>query len=162
MLSTVNLLNEESKKHAEINLGETNQNRDKCILEIRKFLEENPKINGKSDNYTILQFLRRCKFDLDETKKKIKKFYEMKAKVPEWFTNRDPNLKEIDELLKIGVFVPIIQKKQGPLIVVIRTGAHDPQKHKQNNVFKTGELQFHPQNVILPKNTSSISISFTN
>lgn len=134
------MVSDEAKKYAEKILGETPEVRQNAVEEIRRFLDENPSVNGKTDSYNILTFLRCCKFDIEKTKVKIKKYYEMRAKVPEWFSNRDPLLPEIDELLKIGVFVPVIQRKPGPLLVIIRTGAHDPQIHVQNNVFKTGNF----------------------
>lgn len=139
MLSWNHELTNESKQYAEQYLNEHSQIRDSTVNEIRKYLESNPDINAKCDYNNILMFLRCCKFDVEKTKVKIKNFYAMKARTVEWFANRDPNLPEIDELLKIGVFVPVIPKNPGPLIVVIRIAAHNPHKHFQNNVFKTGK-----------------------
>lgn len=54
---------------------------------------------------------------------------------------RDPFLTEIAELLSIGVFLPLLQKdEENRQIVIIRTAAHSPSKHKQNDVFKVGRM----------------------
>lgn len=54
------------------------------------------------DDFNILRFLRVCKFDVDKTKERLRNYYEHKAKCPEWFTNRDPFLSEIQEILDLG------------------------------------------------------------
>lgn len=59
----------------------------------------------------------------------------------EWFTYRDPFLAEISELLSVGVFLPLKQKDEdNRQIVIIRTAAHNPSVHKQNDVFKVGRM----------------------
>jgi len=60
----------------------------------------------------------------------------MRAERTEWFDNRDPQLPEIQDLLKLGVFLPIGPDAEQRMVVVIRTAAHDPKLHSQNNVFK--------------------------
>lgn len=118
-----------------------NLNEEIYLNEIKKWLEDNPNIKARNDKITLLYFLRGCKYDLERTKTKIESFYLMRAQRTEWFSNRDPFLPEIQELLKIGVFLPLHQKdNEGRLVVVIRAGAHDPKLHLQNNVFKTGKM----------------------
>lgn len=47
----------------------------------------------------------------------------------------------MQELLSLGVFLPLRQKDADKrLIVIIRTAAHDPSKHKQNDVIKVGRM----------------------
>lgn len=133
-------LDNETEKYAKEVLGETSEKREQCISAIRKFLKENPKINGKNDDYSILAFLRGCKFNVEKTKAKMRNYYEMRARVTEWFDNRDPNLNEVKVLANLGVFLPIPLVQPGPLVVIIRTAAHNPQIHKQSDVFKTGKM----------------------
>lgn len=40
---------------------------------ISQWLKENPNVNANSDFENLLFFLRSCKYDLERTKKKIKK-----------------------------------------------------------------------------------------
>lgn len=64
-------------------------------------------------------------------------FYKMRAERIEWFAKRDPFATEIQELLDIGVFLPLKEKDEnGCQIFIIRTGVHSPKKHQQNDVFK--------------------------
>lgn len=59
----------------------------------------------------------------------------------EWFSNRDPHLPEMADLLEVGAFLPLrLKDKENRQIVIIRTAAHNPSLHKQNNVFKLGKM----------------------
>ncbi|KAL5292985.1 hypothetical protein ACFFRR_011632 [Megaselia abdita] len=113
----------------------------KQLDDLNRWLEENPKINAMKCSARNLLFLRGCKYDLEKTKKKLKSFYALKAIRKEWFWNRDPFSPDIQELLTIGVFLPLPEKddKDRP-IVVIRTAAHDPKKHSQNLVLKVSKM----------------------
>ncbi|KAI4470669.1 alpha-tocopherol transfer protein-related [Holotrichia oblita] len=133
-------LNEADKNFAINVLNETHETRAKSLEEIKNWLIENPNICAKSDDLNILAFLRGCKFRLDKTKQKIQNYYEMRSKVPEWFANRDPMLPEIEELAKLGVFIPLRQFQDNKHVVIIRTAVHDPRKHKQDDVFKVGKM----------------------
>lgn len=55
-----------------------------------------------SDSFNILKFLRAAKYDIAAAKKKVISFYSFKTTVPEWYSNRDPVLPELQALLKIG------------------------------------------------------------
>ncbi|XP_030573479.1 retinol-binding protein pinta [Drosophila novamexicana] len=123
------------------------------VQELSDWLDANPNINGCKAYENLHFFLRTCKFDVDRAKKKLKTFYQMRAERTEWFDDCDPMLPEIQELLALGVFLPVDgvddqQKK----VVIIRTAAHDPKRHTQNNVFKTSKmildllLKFEPDN----------------
>lgn len=68
-------------------------------------------------------------------------YHQIRLERTEWFQNRNPLDPAIDELLKIGVFLPLPDKdEQHRQIIIIRTGAHNPRKHKQNDVFKVGMM----------------------
>lgn len=58
----------------------------------------------------------------------------------EWFTARDPFLPVISQLLDLGVFLPLKEKSENRLVVVIRTGCHDPKLYSQNNVLKVSKM----------------------
>lgn len=107
------------------------------VEELQEWLDANPKINGCKVYENLHFFLRTCKFDVERAKKKIKMFYQMRAERIEWFDNCNPMLPEIQELLKLGVFLPVDGvDDQRRKVVIIRTAAHDPKLHSQNNVFK--------------------------
>lgn len=106
------------------------------VQDLSDWLVANPQINGCNTFENLHFFLRTSKFDVERAKKKLKTFYQMRAERTEWFNNRDPQLPEIQELLKLGVFLPIGPDAEQRMVVVIRTAAHDPKLHSQNNVFK--------------------------
>lgn len=133
-------LDEHARSHAETFLNESEQNRAESLQELRRWLHENSNIGAKTDDLSLLAFLRGCKFDLHRTKAKITEYYKMRAEVPEWFKNRDPGRPEILELLKLGVFIPLDKLHDNKHVVIIRTAAHDPKKHKQDDVFKVGKM----------------------
>lgn len=61
----------------------------------------------------------------------------MRAERIEWFSNRNPFEPIVQELLDIGVFLPLKDKdSSGCQIFIIRSGAHSAKKHTQNDVLK--------------------------
>lgn len=65
----------------------------------------------------------------------------MRSTRPEWFSNRDPFAPELVELMDIGVFLPLrIKDPLNRQVFVIRTAAHNPKQHTQNDVFKVGKM----------------------
>ncbi|XP_053945240.1 retinol-binding protein pinta [Anastrepha ludens] len=111
------------------------------VQHISQWLKENPNVNANSEYENLFFFLRSCKYDIERTKKKIKNFYQMRAERVEWFANRDPFLPELQELLELGVFLPVggVDSKNRK-VVIIRAAAHDPKLHSQNNVFKVSKM----------------------
>lgn len=59
--------------YAREHLGESDEAAKHGVLHIQKFLADNPKINGRTDQRTILHFLRSSKFNVEQAEKKIKK-----------------------------------------------------------------------------------------
>ncbi|XP_063232390.1 retinol-binding protein pinta-like isoform X2 [Bacillus rossius redtenbacheri] len=91
------------------------------------------------DAGSVLRFLRGCKFNEERTRHKLTNFYVMKAKVPEWFSSRDPLLPPLQEMLNLGVFLPLRRHcAEGHLSVLIRAAAHDPKAQELDDVFKAG------------------------
>lgn len=64
----------------------------------------------------------------------------MRRDRPEWFHNRNPLLAEIQDLARMGCFVPLKNCQDGALVVIIRATAHDPKRYSLNDVLKTGKM----------------------
>lgn len=65
----------------------------------------------------------------------------MRAERIEWFADRNPLQPKIDELLDLGLFLPLGSKDVNNYqVFIIRTGVHDTQKHAQNDVLKVRSL----------------------
>uniref|UniRef100_A0A1B6MPV0 CRAL-TRIO domain-containing protein n=1 Tax=Graphocephala atropunctata TaxID=36148 RepID=A0A1B6MPV0_9HEMI len=134
-------LDEETLKYAAEVLNEDPSIRDSAITDMREWLSTQPYLRAKTDAVTVLRFLRGCKFDPEKTKKKMTAYYELRGNAPEWFVERDPTLPALQELLSLGVFLPLLKKDpSGRLVILIRVAAHDPSRHLQNDVFKVGKM----------------------
>ncbi|KAF7281274.1 hypothetical protein GWI33_004895 [Rhynchophorus ferrugineus] len=122
-------------------LKETDQDRERALREIRAWLkEEGSWLNARGESKFILPFLRGCKFDVDKTKKKLTNYYVMRRDRPEWFRNRNPRLQHIQDLIKMGVFLPLKRHHDNKLVVIVRIAAHDPKKYDWNDIFKVGKM----------------------
>ncbi|XP_066145599.1 retinol-binding protein pinta [Euwallacea fornicatus] len=140
-LRSFNDLDELTKKYAKENLNETDTNRVICLEDLKQWLkDEVPWINARNEDRYLLPFLRGCKFNLEKTKVKMINYYCMKRDRPEWFANRNPLLSNLQELIKLGVFVPLKKYHENKMVVIIRTTAHDPKRHKWDEVFKVGKM----------------------
>ncbi|GAB6020155.1 hypothetical protein CHUAL_002882 [Chamberlinius hualienensis] len=51
---------------------------------MRNWILNEKSFKGNTDDDFILMFLKGCKFDLDKTKSKMKRYYENRIKVPQW------------------------------------------------------------------------------
>lgn len=66
-------LNAAAKAFALENLGESEEIVKDSVTKIQEFLKDNPNINARSDQRSILYFLRSSKFNLDQTEKKLRR-----------------------------------------------------------------------------------------
>uniref|UniRef100_A0A1Y9HED9 CRAL-TRIO domain-containing protein n=1 Tax=Anopheles funestus TaxID=62324 RepID=A0A1Y9HED9_ANOFN len=121
---------------------ETDELRATSIETVKQWLlDERPELEIPEESRLILYFLRTTKYDIDKTKRKLMTFLKNREKLTEWFKDRDPFRSEIQELLDIGVFLPLHEKDSlNRQVVIVRTSAHDPSKHKQDDVFKVDKM----------------------
>ncbi|KAJ6648879.1 Retinol-binding protein pinta [Pseudolycoriella hygida] len=135
-------LPKECLMYSEQNLGETKIKREENLREIISWIDEDSQLKlHVHSNVWLMYFLRSTKFQIEKAKRKLRRYYTMRIERVEWFSNRDPFLPEIAELLDLGVFLPLKQKDdQNRQVIIIRTAAHDPKIHTQNNVLKVGKM----------------------
>ncbi|XP_068204370.1 alpha-tocopherol transfer protein-like isoform X6 [Palaemon carinicauda] len=100
-------LSPELIQRAKDELNEDPERRAADIQHIRDWLKKQPHIKARTDDWTILRFLRGCKFSLEKTKQKIDMFYTCKSMCPEWYTNRDPQDKKLRAILEMGGLLPL-------------------------------------------------------
>lgn len=135
-------LSESCYEHAEKYLGETTIARNEGLAALLQWIEaDQPALRRRMDLKYLVYFLRTTKYDVEKAKRKILMFNKIRSTRIEWFQNRDPFLPEIQELLDIGVFLPLRQKDSyNRQVVIIRTAAHNPKYHTQDNVFKVDKM----------------------
>ncbi|XP_011871613.1 PREDICTED: alpha-tocopherol transfer protein-like [Vollenhovia emeryi] len=132
-------LTSEDKRYAEAHLNETDETRESAIAEMRHWLEEYDNSLAQIDDFFILRFLRVCKFNLEKTKIRMQNYYQQKSRLPEWYMNKDPCRPELQELLDMGVFLPLRKPDgQGRLVIVVCSARHDPKKHELADIFTIG------------------------
>lgn len=82
------------------------------------------------------------------------RFYQLRAERIEWFADRNPLNPQIEQILDLGLFLPLdVKDVNNYQVFIIRTGVHNPQIHSQNDVLKvrsptTGRLT-HAQSALL-------------
>ncbi|KAI8427671.1 hypothetical protein MSG28_002135 [Choristoneura fumiferana] len=104
---------------------------------LRIYLDNNIDEAIVSDQW-IVAFLRGCKFSLERTKEKLDMYYTLKSLVPEFLSNRDPLDRKIQEMLKLGLFLPLRRCKDedSSRICIIRMGAFNPSLYHLTDVLK--------------------------
>jgi len=128
-------LTTEDKKYAATHLNETDEIRENAIPEIRCWFEDEMRI--RIDDFLILRFLRVCKFHLEKTKIRIRNYYKQRSHLPDWYMNKDPFLPELQELLDLGLVLPLRKPdNKGRLVLLARGTVHDPKRHKMSDIAK--------------------------
>ncbi|RXG52335.1 Alpha-tocopherol transfer protein [Armadillidium vulgare] len=120
----------------------------RILSNIREWPFEQPHdLTARTDDWTILRFLRGCKFSLEKTKSKLDMFYTCKNLTPEWYANRDPLHPKSKRILparmpkeKKLIFSATAYDKVGRKVVVIRAGLHDPNTTSMDEVFKATHM----------------------
>ncbi|KAG7190144.1 hypothetical protein KM043_006274 [Ampulex compressa] len=134
-------LSPEDRAFAAAILNENDADRAAKIAEIKEWILKTEEMHARMDDFFILRFLRACKFDVEKTKWKFKNYHRQRFNQPEWFGKRDPFLPEMQEMLSLGVFLPLRKlDDEGRMIVVVRAAVHNPMKHKQADVLKASMM----------------------
>ena len=113
-----------------------NEQHEQVHIELNKWLNEHPEITLKIPDKLLEVFEKRCNYNVEKTQEKIRNFAKARIQSPEWFLNRDPTQPEILDILQLGCFLPLINPYQNQLVIISRAAAHNPSKHKQNDVLK--------------------------
>ncbi|XP_039302691.1 retinol-binding protein pinta-like [Solenopsis invicta] len=130
-------LTSEDKKYAAENLNETDETRRNAVAEIKHWIEESDDLSVQNGDFLILRFLRTCKFDVEQTKDRIRNYYQQRSDLSEWYTNKDPFRPEMQELLDLGIFVPLRKPdSQGRIVFLMRPTLNDPNVHEIPNIMK--------------------------
>ncbi|XP_022131089.1 alpha-tocopherol transfer protein-like [Pieris rapae] len=118
-------------------LNENVDTRDKDLEHIKEWLKKEPHLPDEFDDQRIMTFLRGCKFSLEKTKRKLDMYFTMRTAVPEFFTNRDVTLPELQEILKIVQMPPLPGlTPDGRRVVLMRGMDKDAQTPNVADAFK--------------------------
>ncbi|KAB0797273.1 hypothetical protein PPYR_08267 [Photinus pyralis] len=116
-------LSNELQKKAEEELHENSSRVPEDLEYIREWIKMQPHLTSRTDDQFLLSFLRGCKFSLHRTQEKLDYYYTVKTIATEFFTRRDPFDQEIQEVLRLGVILPLpkTETPDGPRILLVRS-----------------------------------------
>ncbi|XP_018568173.1 alpha-tocopherol transfer protein-like [Anoplophora glabripennis] len=102
-------------------LNEDVNTRDSDLQHIKEWLLKQPHLPDTWDEHRTMTFLRGCKFSLEKCKRKLDMYFTMRAAVPEFFSNRDINRPELQQILELGTIPPLPGlTPEGRRVVVLR------------------------------------------
>nr|XP_045595424.1 alpha-tocopherol transfer protein-like isoform X6 [Procambarus clarkii] len=134
-------LSKELQQRAKEEINEDPARRAADIEHIRDWLKHQPHIRARTDDWTILRFLRGCKFSLQRTKEKLDMFYTCKSLCPEWYKNRDPQDKKMRAILELGTCLPLPgYDHKGRKVILTRWGRINPSIVLVNELMRAATL----------------------
>lgn len=135
-------LSDDLQKIACDELNEVPERIESDIANLRVWLSQNTNLKSRDDDQFLITFLRGCKYSLEKTKKKILMYYTARTTTPEFFNDRDPTDKLMQQILGQGLIMPlpVDETKANPKIVLTRLGECDFSKFDFWQVMKTTYL----------------------
>lgn len=130
-------LNSELQVIAQEELNENPDQIQENLDIIKKWLEQSPHLTARTDDQFLIAFLRGCKYSLEKTKQKIDMYYTYRTHLTEIVGNRDPLNDKINEVIKLGVVLPLpIGSPGSPRVLFIRMSAYDPNRVTIEEIMK--------------------------
>lgn len=139
MPGLINALSEEElEKLPELELGEDTKQVQNDVQVLKEWIRKSPHLQQiKKDDAFLKVFLRGCKYSLERTKEKIDFFYSVRTSLPEWFSDWNPKLSQLQKVLKAGICVPLHgYDKHGRYTLLMKMSSFDPNNMKLDDMLK--------------------------
>ena len=135
-------LSDELQKVACDELNEVPDRIQSDVDALRNWLSQATHIRARDDDQFLVTFLRGCKYSLEKAKKKMELYYVARTQTPEFFSNRDPTDKFMQEIIKLGLILPLPadETKNIPRVILTRLGGYDYNKYDFMSVMKATYL----------------------
>uniref|UniRef100_A0A336M9G9 CSON013966 protein n=1 Tax=Culicoides sonorensis TaxID=179676 RepID=A0A336M9G9_CULSO len=141
---------------AEKQLNEKPERLQEDVAALRSWIEKTPYLKARTDDQTLVNILRACKFSLEKAKTKVDSYYTVRTAFSEVFTNRYPITDRMIEIMRLGIILPLplTETPDSPRIVLGRIGCYDPTKYDLPELFKstlliTDTMQWLDDNIII-------------
>lgn len=102
MQSSLRKISQSLQLKAVHELNESPSNIAHEIDELKKWIQQTPHLNARTDDQFLLTFLRGSKHNLIKAKTKIEMFYTCRTAMPEIMMNRDPLDPHLREVIRLG------------------------------------------------------------
>ncbi|XP_001983670.2 alpha-tocopherol transfer protein [Drosophila grimshawi] len=141
-MPSIRPLRAELQKNAIEQLNEVPERLDQDIAALRLWIEQQPHLKARTDDQTLVNFLRGCKFSLEKTKSKMDRFYTLRTKYPDYFLGHNVDVDKLLVLFRIGnaIALPRPLNDNGPRIILLRMGAHNPDMYHFLDINRAGSL----------------------
>lgn len=135
-------LSDELQKVACDELNEVPERMQSDVDALRIWLSQATHIKARDDDQFLVTFLRGCKYSLEKAKKKIELYYVARTQTPEFFHNRDPSDSFMQEIINLGLIMPlpVDETKSVHRIILTRLGGYDYNKYDFLSVMKVTYL----------------------
>lgn len=124
------------------------------INTIRTWLKKTPYIIPRTDDQSLANFLRSCKYSIERTKEKLEMHYTLKTLFPEVIKGHYPITEEILDIIRLGVVIPLpnLESPGAPRIILTRF-VYDPNVYHAANIFRATSMM---QEILLHEDDNSI------
>jgi len=108
---------------------------------LRKWLQMQPHIIGRTDDQFLVSFLRGCKYSYEKCKEKLDMYFTVRTAIPEFFYDRDPSYNNLKEVISRGLTLPLPkpEKYNSSRVMLIRY-VYDPQKVGIEDIMKVSYM----------------------
>ncbi|KAH8381862.1 hypothetical protein KR009_000659, partial [Drosophila setifemur] len=124
-------------KLAEKEVNETPDRIQQDIIILRVWIRQQPHLRARTDVDFLIAFLRRCRYSLEETKRRIDRYFTHYNMFPEIMNNRCVTQRLLD-INRLGIHViptkPV--SPQGPRVIISQFRNIDPKKSSPREAFK--------------------------
>ncbi|ALC45846.1 CG10300 [Drosophila busckii] len=113
------------------------------INELQTWIEKSAHLQASTDEQLLLAFLRRCRFSLEETKRRIDNYYALRNSFPDVLCNRQVDealLTQFDRGIHLIPALPI--DANGPRLIFSQFSKVDPKASNPREAFKLAFMLF--------------------
>ncbi|XP_022226704.2 uncharacterized protein LOC111076939 [Drosophila obscura] len=121
-------LSPELQKIAVEKLNEIPEKIEDDIAALREWIRQQPHLKARTDDQTLVNFLRGCKYSLERTKSKIDRFYTLRTKYPDFYAAHKVDVDKLLQIFRLGaiILLPRPLNDNGPRIALLRQAMYDP------------------------------------
>jgi len=114
------------------------------VSSLQKWMKTQPHMsNARQDSEFLRLFLRGCDYNLDTTKTKLDLFNSVRANLPAWFDDWDPQQESVKRVIDAGVYLPLRGfDKEGRYVILVRQKMADPATMTTDDCYKAFLMLF--------------------